>query len=314
MRAVRRFVAPLALSAALAGAAWTSWTAPQRPAVLQVAATTTDLKALVEEVGGDRVRVESLAGATHDPHAIELKPGQIAWLKRSALLVRIGLDHEPWLARAVATAGEPRLAPGGSGDLDASKGIALLQSETPRLRTDRRAHVHAFGNPHYWLDPENARAITAAILDRLAQLGPEERAAFAANRERFLARLDAGLARWTRSLAPYRGTRAVVVHESWPYFAERFGLAIVAAIEPTPGVPPTPATLAQLAQRMKASGVRLIIAEPYSDASLVRQVAERSGARVAVLIPSVGADPAAGDYLALFDLNVKSLADALASP
>ena len=307
MRAVRRFLAPLALSAALAGPAWGA------PELLPVAATTTDLKALVEEVGGDRVEVHSLARADHDPHAIEIKPGQIAWLKHSALLVRIGLDHEPWLARAVAAAGEPRLAPGGEGDLDASKGIALLQSETPRLRADRRAHVHAFGNPHYWLDPENGRAITAAILERLSRLRPEERAAFAANRERFLTRLDSGLARWRRTLAPYRGARAVVVHETWPYFAERFGIVVAAAIEPAPGVPVTPAGLAELARRMKASGVRTIIAEPYSDASLVRQVAERSGARVVTLIPSVGADPAAGDYLALFDLNVKRLADTLAS-
>ena len=303
---MRRFLAPLALTAALAGSAWGA------PGTLQVATTTTDLRALVEEVGGGRVEVESLAGPTHDPHAIEIKPGQIAQLKRSALLVRIGLDHEPWLARIVATAGEPRFAPGGTGDLDASKGIALLQSETPRLRSDRRAHVHAFGNPHYWLDPENARAMTAAILERLARLRPDERAAFAANRERFLARLDAGLARWKLALAPYRGARTIVVHESWPYFAQRFGLTVVAAIEPTPGVPPTPATLAELEQRMKASGVRLVIAEPWSDASLVRRVTERTGARVAVLVPSVGADPAAGDYLALFDLNVKRLAAALA--
>jgi len=308
VRAVRRFFAPLALTAALAGSACGAGAAER----LQIATTTTDLKALVEEVGGGRVEVESLAAAAHDPHAFEVKPSQIALLKRSALLVRIGLDHEPWLARAVATAGEARLAPGGTGDLDASNGIALLQSETPRLRADRRAHVHAFGNPHYWLDPENARAMTAAILERLARLRPDERAAFAANRDRFLARLDAGLARWKRALDPYRGARAVVVHESWPYFAERFGLAVVAAIEPTPGVPPTPATLAELAQRMKASGVRLLIAEPWSDASLVRQVAEHTGARVAVLIPSVGADPAAGDYLALFDLNVTRLAAALA--
>ena len=308
---MRRFLAPLALSAALAAPAWG---APERLPALHVASTTTDLKALVEEVGGERVEVDSLTRAVHDPHAIEIKPGQIARLKRCALLVRVGLDHEPWLARAVAAAGETRFAPGGEGDLDASRTIALLQSETPRLRSDRRAHVHAFGNPHYWLDPENARAITAAILERLARLRPEERAAFAANRDRFIARLDAGLARWKRAVAPHRGARAVVVHESWPYFAERFGLAIVAAIEPTPGVPPTPATLADLAQRMKASGVRLIIAEPWSDASLVRQVAGRTGARVAVLVPSVGADPEAGDYLALFDLNVKRLAAALASP
>jgi ABC-type Zn uptake system ZnuABC Zn-binding protein ZnuA len=308
VRAVRRFLAPLALTAALAGPACA---APER---LQIAATTTDLKALVEEVGGARVAVESLAGASQDPHALEVKPSQIARLRRSTLLVRIGLDHEPWLARVVAAAGDARLAPGGEGDLDTSRGIALLQSETPRLRTDRRAHVHAFGNPHYWLDPENARAMTAAILERLARLRPEESAVFAGNRERFLARLDAGLARWKRALAPYRGARAVVVHESWPYFAERFSIAIVAAIETTPGVPPTPATLAELAQRMNASGVRLIIAEPYSDASLVRQLAGRTGARVAVLVPSVGADPAAGDYVALFDLNVKRLAAALASP
>lgn len=313
MRAVRWFVAPLALCAALAGPADASGAqSPERPAPLPVAATTTDLKSLVEEVGGDRVRVESLAGAMHDPHAMEIKPRQIAWLKRSALLVRIGLDHEPWLARAVAAAGEPRLAPGGAGDLDASRGIELLQSETPRLRADRRAHVHAFGNPHYWLDPENARPITAAILERLARLRPEERAVFAANRDRFLGRLDAGLARWKRSLAPYRRARAVVTHESWPYFAERFGLVVVAAIEPTPGVPPTPATLAELVRRMQDSDVRLIIAEPWSDASLVRQIAERSGARVAALVASVGADPAAGDYLALFDLNVRRLATALA--
>jgi len=309
VRAVRRLAAPLALSAVLAGPAWG---APERPPVVQVCATTTDLKALVEEVGGDRVKVESLASAVHDPHAFEVKPRQIAWLKRSELLVRIGLDHEPWLARVVAAAGDPRFAPGGAGDLDVSRGVALLQSETPRLRADRRAHVHAFGNPHYWLDPENARPITAAILARLARLRPQERETFVANRERFLARLDAGLTRWEKSLAPYRGARAVVAHESWPYFAERFGLAIVASIEPTPGVPPTPATLAELVRRMNTSGVRLLIAEPWSDASLVREVADRTAAHVATLVPSVGADPSAFDYLALFDLNVKRLSAALA--
>ena len=307
---MRRWVAPLALFAALAGAAGAA--PPGRSPALPVAATTTDLKALVEEVGGGEVQVRSLASAVHDPHAFEVKPGQLAWLKRSALLVRIGLDYEPWLARVVSAAGEPRFAPGGGDELDLSRSVELLQSETPRLRTDRRAHVHAFGNPHYWLDPENARPITAAILERLARLRPGEREAFAANRERLLARLDAGLARWKKALAPYRGARAVAAHESWPYFAERFGIAVVAAMEPTPGVPPTPAALAELVRRMQASGVRLIIAEPWSDASLVRQLALSSGARVATLVPSVGADPEAPDYLALFDLNVKRLAAALA--
>jgi ABC-type Zn uptake system ZnuABC Zn-binding protein ZnuA len=276
-----------------------------------VVTTSTDLQSLVSAVAGDRVRVTSLAPAVHEPHAVEIKPSQLAEVKGADLLVRIGLDHEPWLARVLEIAREPRLAPGGSGDLDVSRSVHLLQTETPRVRGERGGHVHGFGNPHYWLDPENARAITASIAERLARLDPADGARFDLNRQRFLAALDARLARWLAATAPYRGTRAVVVHESWPYFAERFGLVIVAAIEPAPGVPPSPSSLAALTQRMKAARVPVLIAEPESDSSVIRQVTARSGARAVVLIPSVGGDPAASDYLSLFDVNIGRLVEAL---
>jgi ABC-type Zn uptake system ZnuABC Zn-binding protein ZnuA len=280
---------------------------------LPVVAASTDLKALVEEVGGDRVQVESLAPPLHDPHAVEVKPGQLTRLKAAALLVRIGLDHEPWLTRLLRSVKDPRFAPGSPHYLDASRGVELLQSETPRVRPERGVHVHGFGNTHYWLDPGNARPITAAILEALGRLAPDDRPRFEANRRRFLERLDAGLRRWSEAMAPYRGTRVVVVHETWPYFARRFGLIVVAALEPVPGVPPSPASLAALTHRMRESGVTLLIAEPSSNASVVAQVAARSGARAVLLVPSVGGDPAAGDYLGLFDLNVGRLTEALAA-
>jgi len=280
---------------------------------LAVVATSTDLKALVEIVGGDRVRVVSLAPPIHEPHQVEVKPSQLAELRSAALLVRIGLDHEPWLARVVQTVNDPRFAPGGANVVDCSRGITLLQTETPRVKSDRGAHVHAFGNTHYWLDPENARPITGSILDALARLHPADRPAFERNRTRFLALLDARLVRWAQAVAPYRGTRVVVVHESWPYFAQHFGLVVAAALEPTPGVPPSPSSLASLIQHMKEARIRLLIAGPESDTAVVNQVAARSGARAVVLIPSVGGDPAAQDYLTLFDVNIKRLAEALAA-
>ena len=283
----------------------------QAGGALPVVTTSTDLKALVEAVGGERVAVESLAPALHDPHAVEIKPGQFARLKAAALLVRIGLDHEPWLARVLRSVNDPRFGPGSPHYLDTSKGIELLQAETPRVRAERGVHVHGFGNPHYWLDPLNARPATGAIGDALSRLSPGDREVFAANRARFLERLDASVKRWTEAMAPYRGTRAVVVHESWPYFARRFGLVVVAAVEPAAGVPPSPASLAALTAKMRETGVTLLIAEPSSSASLVGQVAARSGARVVTLIPSVGGDPEAGDYVALFDVNVKRLTRAL---
>jgi ABC-type Zn uptake system ZnuABC Zn-binding protein ZnuA len=281
--------------------------------VLPVVTTTTDLKALVEAVGGPRVRVVSLAPPLHDPHSVEVKPGSLAELKAAALLVRIGLDHEPWLARPLRAVGEARLMPGGSAALDVSRGIALLDAETPRVRPERGVHVHGFGNPHYWLDPENARPITERIQGSLARLSPDDAALFEANRARFLRDLDAGLVRWHAALAAYRGTRVVVAHESWPYFARRFGLTVVAALEPTPGVPPSAVYLATLIERMKASRVPLVLAEPSTSTSLIAQVTARTGARSVTLIPSVDGDPQARDYLALFDVNVARLAAALAA-
>jgi ABC-type Zn uptake system ZnuABC Zn-binding protein ZnuA len=281
---------------------------------LSVVATSTDLKALVEVVGGERVSVESLTAPQQDPHAVEVKPGQLARLKRADLLVRIGLDHEPWLPAALAAAGALHLAAGRAGDVDVSRDVRLLQTETARVRDSRgAAHVHGFGNTHYWLDPDNARPITAVVARALGRLSPADASRLDDNRRRFLQRLDAGLARWTRALAPYRGARVVVVHETWPYFAERFGLAVVAAVEPAPGLAPSPASLATLIERMRTTGVRVIVADPYSDPALVDRLAARTGARVARLVSSVGGDPEAMDYIALFDLDVRRLVEALAS-
>ena len=265
--------------------------APGQASPLQVVTTSADLKSLVEAVGGERVEVRSLAAPDQDPHAIELKPAQLARLRDAVLLVRIGLDHEPWLARLKVDCPV----------VDTSQGVRLLQTETPRLRAERKAHSHAYGNTHYWLDPQNARPMAASILDALSKLSPADRPRFEANRDAFLLKLDTRMKDWTARLAPLRGTRVVVVHDSWSYFAERFGLTIVAAAEPTPGVPPSPAELAKLFARMRESGVKLLVADPYSSPSLVRQIAAKTGARSVTLLPS------GDDYLGLFDENAKRL-------
>jgi ABC-type Zn uptake system ZnuABC Zn-binding protein ZnuA len=282
--------------AALVAAASSSLQAqPQR---LLVVTTSADLKSLVEAVGGDRVEVESLGQPEQDPHSIEVKPAQLVRVRQAAMLVKVGLDHEPWLARLRAVSAPV---------VDASKGVPLLQSETPRLRTERKAHTHAFGNTHYWLDPKNAWPITASILAALADLSPADRAAFEARREAFLSRLEERIAAWRTMLAPWRGARIIVIHDSWSYFAERFDMKIVAAAEPNPGVPPSPRELAALLDRLRGSDVRVLIADPHSDPSLVRQIADKAGIKPVTLLPS------GRDYVALFEENVQLLSQALKS-
>ena len=266
---------------------------------LRVVTTSADLKALVEAVGGARVEVESLAAPAQDPHALELKPAQLARVRDAALVVRIGLDHEPWFGRLRLPASAPVL--------DASRNVRLLQTQTPRLRAERGAHVHAYGNTHYWLDPENALAVTADIRDALSRLSSGDARVFEANRGVFVSILGKRLEQWRAALAPYRGARIVVVHDSWPYFAEAFGLQIVAAAEPHPGIAPSPAELAALFRRMGEAGVKIVVADPSSNPALVRQITERTGARAVTLSPS------GYDYVRLLDENVSRLAAALKS-
>ena len=289
------FVVIRSLVLALALAATPGHVLPQQK--LRVVATSADLKSLAEVVGGSRVEVVSLAAPEQDPHAIEVKPAQLARMQSAALLIRVGLDHEPWLSKL-------RL-PASVAVLNAALGVRLIQTETPRLRVERRAHSHAYGNTHYWLDPENAVAITAAIRDALAKLSPQDAPVFETNRSAFILKLTKNGDEWKKALAPFRGAKLVVVHDSWSYFAERFGLQIVAAAEPQPGVPPSPAELATLFQRMRESGVKIVIADPHSNPSLVRQITARTGAHAVTLLPS------GADYLGLIDANVSKLAAAL---
>jgi ABC-type Zn uptake system ZnuABC Zn-binding protein ZnuA len=277
---------------------------------IRVVASTPDVKALTEAVGGDLVEVESLARGDQNPHDIEIRPSLMVKLRRADLLIRNGAGGDPWVEPLAQGASNPRVLRGAPGHVDVSAGITLLG--VPEGRVDRsKGDVHPEGNPHFTLDPGTAPAVTAAIVQGLGRVAPEHRAAFEARRRDFLARLDAGLARWREALGPFRGARVVTYHETWLYFLQRFGLVQAAAIEDRPGIPPSPGHLAAVIRQMKDEQVRVVIAEPWADHKLAELVAREAGARTVVLAPAVGAVKEAGTYVDLFEHNVNALARAL---
>jgi ABC-type Zn uptake system ZnuABC Zn-binding protein ZnuA len=279
---------------------------------IAVVATTSDLKSLVEAVGGDRVAAVSLAPPTIDVESYQPKPQDVLRLRSAQLFVRIGLDYDLWADRLLAQAGRAEVARGGPFHVDASRGIAVLELRGMSVGPSD-GHAHGSGNPHYWLDPENAGIITATLLEALARIDPDHTAGYESRRTAFVSRLDAKLAEWQAALAPLRGMPIVAYHNSWPYFARRFRLDVLDFIETRPGVPPGPAHLAGLIQAMRGRDAHLIIREPYDPERDVAFVAGKAGAAVATLATSVGAVPAAGDYLALFDADVAALKTAAES-
>ena len=123
--------------------------------------------------------------------------------------------------------------------------------EVPSTLDRSKGDIHAAGNPHYMTDPENARIVAEHIAQAFSQLDPKSAATYQANLKKFTDELDAKMAEWQKLLAPYKGQEVVAYHNSWPYFAERFGLKIDLFLEPKPGIPPTPTHLAEVIMKMK---------------------------------------------------------------
>lgn len=278
---------------------------------LNVVTTTEDLASLAREVGGDRIAVTSIGRGYQDPHFIEPKPSFLLLLRKADLLIVVGLDLEiGWLPPLIEQSRNNDIRPGASGYLDVSQGVEILDRPTAPVNRSM-GDVHPLGNPHYWLDPANAVRIAIQIRNRLAQLRPGESDYFDRRLNDFKLRIDDANRRWLAAMAPLRGAKIVTYHNSWPNFTKHFGLVVVDHVEPKPGIPPSPSHTLQLIQKIRREGVRAIVMEPYFDEKTPRAIAEKSGARVVILYPSVGGRPGLDDYFKLFDANVAALVEAL---
>ena len=317
---------------------------------LQVCCTTPDLASLVQTIGGPQVSVSTFAKGTEDPHFLEAKPSFVSLLHRADLLVLVGLELESgWLPAVLRGASNPRVHEGGTGYLDASAAIRPL--EVPTGPIDRSmGDVHPGGNPHYLLDPICGLQVARLIRDKLSELRPAQKATFQQRYEEFAGKLgelligpelarkyrsedlpklallfehgklqaylksqkeEDQLGGWFSLMLPYYGTPVVDDHNLWPYFARRFGLRVVAHMEPKPGIPPTMTHLRTVAQQMRAEQVRLILTSPYYDPRHAQFLASATGAKVIRMAHQVGSRPGTDDYLSMVDYNVRQVAAGL---
>lgn len=283
---------------------------PQAAEKILVVATIPDFKALAEEVGGSLVEVEALARGTQNAHELEVRPSLMLKLRRADVLIENGLELDSWADVAVQGANNPRIIRGAPGRVDVSRGVRVL--DVPTSRVDRSmGDVHPLGNPHYSMDPGMAPIATQNLAEGLARFAPEHRATFEKNRQAFLARLEEAMARWTRTMEPFKGRKVVVYHPQWIYLLTRFGLTQAATLEDRPGIPASPAHLTRVIRQMKEEQIKVIVVEPWNDVRLARRVAQEAGATAVVLASMVGGVKGADSYIAAIDYNVSALAQAL---
>lgn len=280
-------------------------------ATLNVVATTADFGAIAKEIGGDKVEVTTLAKPTEDAHFVDAKPGFIRRLNRADVLVEGGAELEHgWLMPLLENARNAKIAVGAPGRVIGNIGVKMLG--VPATLDRSRGDIHAAGNPHYLVDPVNAKIVATNIAEAFCKLDSKSCEAYRANLKAFQETIDARLTTWQKQLAPHKGAQLVGYHDSWPYFAERFELRIELFLEPKPGIPPTPSHVASLVQKMREQNARVIL----MDAHLNRRPAESLAAKTgAVIVPVThfpgGVKGTEGGYVQLIDYLVKAIAEAL---
>lgn len=277
---------------------------------LNVVTATTDLAALAQEVGGDKISVEAIAKGYQDPHFVEAKPSFLLRLRQADLLIVVGLQLEiGWLPPLIAQSGNAKIQVGANGYLDASQFAEIL--DVPQGTVTRAmGDVHPLGNPHYWLDPDNGRRIAHGIANRFAEMDPGDGAYFQQRFQDFEKRLTAAEQKWDAAMKPYRGQKVVTYHRSFPNFAKHFGLEVIGYVEPRPGIPPTPSHTIEIIQQMKRENCKVVLVEPYFDLKTPQSIGREANAQVVVYLPSVGGEKQVTTYFELFDYDIGLLVKA----
>jgi zinc/manganese transport system substrate-binding protein len=314
---------------------------------LRVLATTTDVRELCREVGGNDVDVTCLTKGPEDPHFLDARPSFVKAAAEADALVVTGMElevgYEPLL---LSESRNSKIQKGQPGYVDCSADVAKL--EVPTGTVDRSlGDVHPFGNPHYLTDPVRAKQAAATIATafatidashaeayrkRLADFGrrvdvamwgeallAEQRAERLENRladgtlVSFLAqrKLDGKLGGLAAELAPFSGRKLVAYHGTMLYLLERFHLDEIGQLEPKPGIPPSPRHLAGLEERMKAEGARVVVFNSYQPERTAKSVATEVGGEAVKLAHMPDSVPETKTYLDTVTFNVKALAKAL---
>jgi zinc/manganese transport system substrate-binding protein len=281
-------------------------------AALRVVATVPDLAAIAKEVGGDRVTVTAMVLPTQDPHFVDARPNLALDLSRADLLLLVGLDLEVgWLPNLLVGARNPKVQVGASGYLDCSQFVPLL--DVPTTKVDRAmGDVHPGGNPHYLYDPRNGARVARGIAERMGELEPANRQAYADAANAFVARLDAARARWESTLAPLRGREVVTHHKSMTYLADWLGFSVPITIEPKPGIPPNPGHVARVVSTMDEHDIRLVFIESYYPPTNAELIRSKVGAKIVTVLGGANF-PKGETYEARFDALVAQLLAAVSS-
>ncbi|MCX7671150.1 MAG: metal ABC transporter substrate-binding protein [Anaerolineae bacterium] len=282
-----------------------------RPEPLRVLAVETFLADIAQNVAGDRLTVGALIPIGVEPHSFQPTPADVRKVAASDVLIVNGAGLEEFLSEMLESAGGRRTV------IEAAAGLALREKQAGDPKAGTGDHAHE-GDPHFWLDPVAVIRYVENIRDGLSAADPAGQEVYAANAAAYIARLNELHAWIAAQVAAIPVERRLLVtnHESFGYFADRYGFTVVGAVIPSAsaGASPSAREMAQLVEHIRATGAPAIFLETGSNPQLARQLAQEAGVRVVSGLYTHSITGPAGPaptYLEMMRHNVRTMVEAL---
>jgi ABC-type Zn uptake system ZnuABC Zn-binding protein ZnuA len=278
------------------------------PGTPKVLAVETFLADIAQNVAGDRLTVVALIPIDVDPHAFEPTPTDIRKVAESQVLIANGAGFESFLQKLIENAGGQRLI------IEAAAGLTSRQPQAGEVIDSE----HGGNDPHFWLDPVQVIKYTENIRDGLSQVDPAGKEVYAKNAETYtgkLRELDAWITEQVKQV-PEARRLLVTNHESFGYFADRYGFRIVGTVIPSvsTGASPSAQQLAQLVDRLKATKAPAVFLETGANTQLANQLAAETGITVVTGLYTHSVtepDGNAPTYIEMMRYNVQKVVEAL---
>ena len=322
---------------------------PPAPNPVKVVTSLTTYAAIAREIVGDRGSVTSIANGDENPHYVQPKPSFVPTLSQADVFVTTGLDLELWVPALLDKANNPKVTEGGPGYVAAYAGIDLLDVPTsfsraqgdiqvfgnPHIWTDPLNAVQIARNILIGLkrvSPENAdffsgrekdfeeRMYHALFGEELVKLLGAQALAdlnrqgklldFLKSKQYQGAPLIDRLGGWLKEAMPFRGKPIACYHKEWDYFSREYGIPCIDYIEPKPGIPPTPGHVLEVINEMRNQHIQVLFSTNYYDRNQVLEVAQKTGAKAAIVPSNTNGAPGINTYFDLMNLWITELARA----
>lgn len=275
---------------------------------LEIAATTFPVYDIARNIAGEQAVVHLIVPPGTSPHAFDVSPQTIKKISGSDILFGLGLGVDDWIASVQhALPGVPFVT--------LERNITLKESAAEgheqESEDEHEEHEeHGPTDPHYWLDPDNAKIMAATITEELSKIDPDHAAEYQVRKDAFVRRIEEKDKEWQARLTSFTKRDILTFHDAFYYFADHFNLRVVATYEPFAGKEPSPQYLAELHTIVKKYDIRTLFIEPQLSRSGLDAFAADVGAAIGVL-DEMGGQEGKESYIALIDANVREVENAL---